>query len=116
MKLAFILSTFVIASSAFATDFYAKMVNVDCSIENGTVTRTYSFGKDTVATATETKSVKFQDLGPIVEKAIASVRDVHSPDSDYAYSMKHEGKLYALNVDDSRESMALIRMISGLCR
>ena len=37
-------------------------------------------------------------------------------DDEYAYSMIHEGKTYSLNVNDSKESMFLVRMITKSCR
>ena len=54
-------------------------------------------------------------LAPFVEKAIATARDAHSSE-EFSFSMKHEGKTYILNVDDSRESQSLIQMISRICR
>ncbi len=117
MRTAFFLVTLAFATSTFATEFYAKIDAVDCKIENGVMTRKYTFGKEFKASTTETKMVKLEGLAPFIEKAIATARDIEAPaGAEYVYSMKHEGKLYHLAVDDSRESMSLIRMISNICR
>lgn len=82
MKLALILATFVLASSAFATDFFAKIDKVDCKIVNGNVTRTLNFGKDFTGSVTETKTVSMNGLAPFIEKAIATAREIESADPD----------------------------------
>lgn len=116
MKLALTLATFVLASSAFATDFFAKIDNVDCTIVNGNVTRTLNFGKEFTGSVTETKTVSMKGLAPFIEKAIATARDLDPANPEFSYKMKHEGKTYILSTDDSRESMALVRMITNICR
>lgn len=116
MKMALTLAAFILTSSAFATDFYAKIDVIDCKIENGVVTRTHTFGKEFKGSATETKTVKLEGLAPFIEKAIATARELDPSETEYVYSMKHEGKTYNLSVNDSRESQAIIRMITGICR
>lgn len=114
MKTAIVL--FALSSSAFATDFYAKIDDINCKIEKGIVTRKASFGKEFIGSFTETKLVKMDGLEPFIAKAALTATDRPNTDSEFAYSMKHEGKMYTLNVDDSRESQSLIRMISRICR
>lgn len=112
----FALALLALSTSAFATDFYAKIDDVDCKIEKGIVTRKASFGKDAIGSYTETKTVKMEGLAPFIERAMLTSTQTPGSMPEYAYSMKHEGKSYILNVDDSRESQSLIRMISRICR
>ena len=114
MKIA--IALLALSTSAFATDFYAKMDDVDCKIENGVVTRKATFGKDFIGSYTETKTVKVEGLTPFIERAMLTSSQTTGSHPDFAYSMKHEGKTYLLNVDDSRESQSLVRMISRICR
>ena len=114
MKTALVL--LALSSSAFAADFYAKIDGIDCKIEKGIVTRKASFGKDFIGSFTESSSVKLDGLAPFIERAALTATDRPNTNPEFAYSMKHEGKMYTLNVDDSRESQSLIRMISRICR
>lgn len=114
MKTALIL--LALSSSAFAADFYAKIDSVDCKIEKGIVTRKASFGKDFIGSYSEMKLVKLEGLAPFIARAALTSSQVPGTDSEYSYSMKHEGKMYTLNVNDSLESMSLVRMITRICR
>ncbi len=115
MKFALIL-TALISSSAFATDFFAKIENNNCKIENGLVTRTSFLGKEATASFTETKNVKIEGIAHLVAKAIEVSSPFPGNDVNYRFTMKHEGTAYLLDTRDSSESMALINMIARLCR
>jgi len=116
MKNLFITVCLVLSVSAFATDFTAKMEDVSCTIKNGIVTRTQTFGKDALGSITETKSVKMNADALIMKAMETSTQVPAGADDDYVYSMIHEGKTYTLNVNDSKESMFLVRMITKSCR
>lgn len=116
MKNLFITICLVSSVSAFATDFTAKMEDVNCTIKNGVVTRTQTFGKEALGSITETKTVKMNAESLIMKAMETSTQTPAGADEDYVYSMNHEGKTYTLNVNDSKESMFLIRMITKSCR
>lgn len=102
--------------SAFATDFTAKMEDVNCTIKNGVVTRTQTFGKDALGSITETKTVKMNAEALIMKAMETSSQLPAGADDEYVYTMIHEGKSYTLTTSDSKESMFLIRMITKSCR
>ena len=116
MKNLFIAICLVSSVSAFATDFTAKMEDVNCTIKNGVVTRTQTFGKDALGSITETKNVKMNAEALIMKAMETSTQVPAGADEDYVYSMTHEGKTYTLTTSDSKESMFLIRMITKSCR
>lgn len=107
----------LMASSAFATEFSARIDNIDCKISNGVVSRTQSFGKDMKASFTETKTVSMKGTEAFIRLATETASQLPaSENSDFSYTMSHEGKTYYLDVDDSKETMYLIRMITKICR
>lgn len=106
----------VSAVSAFAADFSAKMEDVNCTIKNGVVTRTQTFGKDALGSITETRIVNMKAEALIAKAMEVSSQSPASADELYVYTMTHEGKTYTLSTQDSKESMFLIRMISKSCR
>lgn len=107
----------VIGMSAFATEFNAKIDDVQCRIVNNTVTRTQTFGKDVTASFTETKKVSISGMEELAYRVAAtSTQTPTSEDGSFRYTMSVDGKPYHLNVNDSKESMILVRMITKLCR
>lgn len=116
MKNLFIGICLVSSVSAFATDFAAKMEDVNCTIKNGVVTRTQVFGKEALGSITETKMVKMNAEALIMKAMETSTQAPAGADDEYVYSMIHEGKTYTLSTSDSKESMFLIRMITKSCR
>ncbi|MES2525502.1 MAG: hypothetical protein V4598_00380 [Bdellovibrionota bacterium] len=117
MKFALALIAIAFTSSVFATDFHAKLLDVDCSISNGVVTRTSTFGKEFLGSVTETKNVKMDGLAPFIRKAIETATETPvEADAEYVYTMKHDGKSYNIGVRDSIESQMLVRMVSKICR
>lgn len=116
MKNLFIVLGIASTLSAYATEFSAKMDDVNCTIKNNIVTRTQTFGKDASASITEMKEVKFSADSLIMKAMEASTQVPAGTDDEFAFSMVHEGKSYSLNTSDSKETMALIRMITKSCR
>lgn len=116
MKNLFIAICLVSSVSAFATDFTAKMEDVNCTIKNGIVTRTQTFGKEALGSITETKSVSMKADALIMKAMETSSQLPAGAQDEYVYTMIHEGKTYTLNTSDSKESMFLIRMITKSCR
>lgn len=118
MKIFIVLIALSFSSMALATEFFAQIEEVDCKIVNGMVTRTATFGKEARASYTETKSVKLEGLAPFIEKAIATASEtpISGNVTDITFSMKHEDKMYYLDVDQAREVQYLIRMIARICR
>lgn len=116
MKYALVLSLLAFASSAFALEFTAKIDDINCKIENGIVTRTMSFGKETKASFTETKAVKLEGLAPFVQKVVETASNVAEANSEFVFTMTVDGKTYLLNTRESTEGLYLIRMISRICR
>lgn len=117
MKFAFAVVAIAFTSSVFAADFHAVIDDVECSIVNGKVTRTSSFGKDFIGSFKETKTVELAGLAPFIRKATeVSSQIPSSADADYAYTMIHDGKSYTLSTRDSIESSMLVRMITRICR
>ena len=103
--------------SGFAAEFSARIDNIDCKIANGTVTRTQTFGKDIKASFTEKKMVSMDGIESLIKLASETASQIPaSEDSQFSYSMTHEGKTYFLDVNDSKETMYLIRMITKICR
>lgn len=116
MKFAFIAAVLV-SASAMATEFHAQIENTHCSIVNGTVTRTSSFGKEKIVSFSETSSVKMDGLAPYVRAVTLTSSQMPDPrNSDFSFTMKHEGKTYTLNTTDSEESRILVRMLGRICR
>ena len=117
MKFAFAVVAIVFTSSVFAADFHAVIDDVECSIVNGKVTRVSSFGKEFIGSFKETKTVELAGLAPFIRKVSeVSSQLPHSTDTEYRYTMTHEGKSYSLNTRDSIESSMIVRMISRICR
>lgn len=118
MKKLIFLAVLAISTSAMATEFKAHIEDVDCSINaEGVVTRTQTFGKEKKAAYTETKKVSFSNLDTFISKALeVSSTQVPSADEAYVFSMIHNGQTYRLNMDDSTESLFLVRIISRVCR
>lgn len=112
----FVFFAIAMMSSAFAADFSAKMEDVNCTIKNGVVTRTQTFGKEALGSITETKMVKFNADALIAKAAELSSQLPAGSGEDYVYTMTHEGKTYTLSTQDSKEVMFLIRMITKSCR
>ncbi len=102
--------------TVFAADFSARIDNIDCKISNGTVSRTQTFGKDTKASFTETKTVTLNGAEALIKLASETASQIPASEAEFSYSMTHEGKTYYLDVNDSKETMYLIRMITKLCR
>jgi hypothetical protein len=115
MKFASIVVLLALSASAMATEFYAKIDNTECSIINGVVTSKTSFGKEFTGSFTQTKNVSIEGLTPFIDRAIVTATQTTS-DSGLLFTMKHEGKTYVLNAEDSMESMSLVRMITKVCR
>ncbi len=117
MKFLFTVVAFALTSSAFATHFHAVIDDVECSIADGKVTRTASFGKEFIGSFKETKSIELSGLAPFIRKVSeVSSQLPHSNDSEFRFTMIHEGKSYSLNTRDSLESSMIVRMISKICR
>lgn len=117
MKKLIVVLGLVSSMSAMATEFSAKMVNVNCTIKNNVVTRTETFGKEKKASLTEKKEVSLKGMDSLILKAVEMSSQVPAGAMDeYAYSMNHEGKTYTLDTSDSPETMSLIRMITKMCR
>jgi type 1 fimbria pilin len=116
MKFASALIVLTLSTGALATEFYANIDHTSCSIVNGTATWTTTFGKEFIGSFTQSKTVTMEGLAPFIEKASLVSSQTPSADREFSYSMKHEGKTYTLNAEDSTESMALVRMITKICR
>lgn len=117
MKFALALVAIAFTSSVFAADFHAVIDDVECSIVNGKVTRTASFGKEFIGSVTETKTVELSGLAPFIRKVSeVSSQLPQSNDTEYRYTMIHDGKSYSLNTRDSIESSMIVRMVSKICR
>lgn len=100
--------------SSFAADFVLKIDDVNCTISKGVVTRTQKVG---VASFVEKKNVTMNGIDELVAKAaeVSSQLPVN-PAEEYVHQMIVDGKTYTLNLNDSKESMTLIRLTSRICR
>lgn len=116
MKKLFVAVCLVSSISAFAAEFSAKMEDVNCTIKNGVVTRTQTFGKEALGTISETKMVTMKADAFIAKAMEVSSQVPARADEDYVYTMTQEGKTYTLSTNDSKEVMLLIRMITKSCR
>jgi hypothetical protein len=116
MKFVFAIAAIAMSASVFATDFTAKFEEVDCKISNGNVTRTMTFGKDNKVSATETSTVSFEGLTPVIEKAVAQTSGRPSRSWMYSFSVTHEGQTHLLNPEDSNEALLLIKLLQRVCR
>jgi hypothetical protein len=117
MKKSFALATLMLSmTSIAATEFNAKMLNVDCKITSTEVTRTYTVGKENKASFTEKKEISMKGIDALAKIAAASTSGRPSTDTEYVYNMTYEGKTYLLSLDDSKESTTLMNIVSRLCR
>lgn len=117
MKFLALTIAFIAAPLFAGTEFNARIDNTDCKISNGVVSRTQTFGKDTKASFTETKAVSMNGVDSFIKLATETASQLPTNDEfGISYSMNHEGKTYFLNVNDSKETMYLIRMITKICR
>ncbi len=116
MKFALLFAVLAFSASSFATTFTAQIDDIACKIDNGNVTRTVTFGKDVKASFTETKTVKLEGIAPFVQKVVETASNVAEADTEFVFTMNHEGKNYILNTRESMEGLHLIRMISRICR
>lgn len=116
MKKLLVILSLASSISAMATEFNVKMDRVTCSIKNNQVIRTEFVGKDqTEASVTEKREVSFTGIESLIEKAAETATDAPA-DEYFGVSMKHDGKVYKLHSEDSRESMTLIRLVGRTCR
>lgn len=113
-----IITVFALALSAssFATELRGRILDIDCVISaKGVATRTQSIGKE--VSFTETKSITLNNIEAIIPKVVQVSREgVPGANEEYAYSIKHDGRTYILNYDDSKESMFLVKLIGRVCR
>lgn len=119
MKFAAILMGLVFSVASFATEFSAKIENVNCTIANGEVVRTQTLGKKAEGSFTEKKNVTIKGIESFIQKSVETSSQVPASteySEFYEYKMIHEGKTYYLDTKDSDESMILVRMITKLCR
>lgn len=114
MKTVLLISALVFSFSAFATDFNVKLENLSCQVSsNGSVTKTYKVG---AASFTEKKTVTISGLDALVKKAVdVSSQEPANTEDFFSYQMTHEGKTYTLQLDDSKEILTLIRLLSTIC-
>lgn len=118
MKFLVTLTALTLSVSAFATEFKAQIMDIDCTITSeGKVTRTQTFGKEAKASFTEVKMISFKNLEALLPKVMEVSSQLPAQNEDgFAYTMIHEGKTYTLDTRDSKESMFLVRMITKSCR
>lgn len=113
MKTFILISTLLVSASSFATDFSVKIEDVSCKISKDQVTKTVKVGP---ASFTEKKTVSISGLDSLVTKVATVASELPAnPKDEYIFEMTHEGKTYTLNMDDSKESMTLVRLLSKLC-
>lgn len=113
MKTFILISALLASASSFATDFSVKIEDIRCTISNDQVTRVEKVGP---ASFTEKKTVSITGIDSLVKKVatVSSELPANSKD-EYIFEMTHEGKTYTLNMDDSKESMILVRFLSKIC-
>lgn len=118
MKKLITISVLALSFSSFGAELKGRIGGVDCSISgNGTVTRTQTFGKDQKVSFTETKTITMKNLDSLIPKVLEVSREgTPSAMDEFAFALVHEGKSYLLNINDSTESMFLVRMIGQVCR
>lgn len=113
MKTYILLAALLTSVSAFAAEFNVKIEGITCSLSNGTVTRTHTIGN---ASFTEKKTISTSGFDALISKAAETASETPVTNEFYSFKMKHEGKTYTLNTEDSNESLVLIQLLSKICR
>lgn len=114
MKTLIALTAIMFSFSSFAADFIIKIEDVTCTISKGVVTRTQKVG---VASFTEKKNVSIAGIDELIVKATeVSSQLPANQEENFIHQMIVNGKTYTLNLNDSKESMTLIRLTSRICR
>lgn len=113
MKTFILVSALLASFSSFATDFSVKMDNTHCSISKGQVTKTHKIG---VASITEKKTVSVTGMETLIQKAAEVSSELPAnPQDEFIFQMNHEGKTYTLKMEDSKESLNLVRLLAKIC-
>ncbi len=113
-----ILSASVIAlisvSSFAGVELYSKMGNTECLIRDNQVIKTVTALKGELSYSTK-KEVSFTGLEEVAEKALASTTNRTNVE-DILWVVTLNGVSGKLHIDDSHESLALIRLLSSVCK
>lgn len=101
-------------SSFAAVELYSKMGNTECVISNNQAVKTVSALKGELSYST-TREVNFTGLEAVAEKALASATGRPNAE-EITWTVTLNGESAKLHMDDSEESLALIRLLSSVCR
>lgn len=101
-------------SSFAAVELYSKMGNTECVISNGQAVKTVTALKGELSYSTTTK-VSVTGLEAVAEKAMASATGRPNAE-EIIWAVTLNGVSAKLHLDDSQESLALIRLLSSVCR
>ena len=116
MKHLICILTLGLSLGASAAEFEVKVLNVDCHIKNGTVSRKQSFGRELEASFTETKKVQINGAEKLVEKALTLASTLPRTEHGMSYAVIVDGKKHFIEASDSLESEHLIRTLNKICR
>lgn len=100
--------------SSFAAVELRSVVNAEsCTIKNGEVTKTTSMLKGEVKFST-TNKVTIEGLDALADKVVATTTG--TANEFFTHELIVDGETYVLNSSDSEHSMALINMMSRICK
>lgn len=116
MKMIITVFCLSLSLSAFSSEFQVDVLNSNCHIKDGQVSRTQSFGKKSEISFTEYKKVDLKGVDSFVDKAMTFASGFPRSNSGMSYAVIVNGKKNYIEAMDSLESELLIRMLNKICR
>ncbi|MCM2348731.1 MAG: hypothetical protein NDI69_01840 [Bacteriovoracaceae bacterium] len=109
----------MISAQAFAgseIELFGKLVNMDCTIKNGVVTKTMSFSKEKDLSFSTSHKINVDGLEKYAERAVALTTNNPHVNTDYKFKITMDGKTTEINQADSKEALYVVRMIVQACK
>ena len=114
MKTLMTIAILTFSLSSFASiQLRSQVHNETCTIEGNKVTKTTSMLNGELKFTT-TQTVRIEGLEAIARRVIET--NTGTSNEFFTHELVLDGQTYTLNVGDSKESMALVNMMSRICK
>lgn len=117
MKTLMILTLALFGLNAFAAvEISGVSGKVNCTLKDGKVTRSQTFGKENIVGFTQIYEITTTGLEETLKVAEASARPNTNTQGDLVVTANLDGKKFNLALDDSKEALYLVQMMAKICK
>lgn len=103
------------SNASAAIQFFAKIENQECKLVDNKVEKVVSFMKGEL-TLKQSANVEVTGIEALAARAATAATNVAQEPSFHHYMILENGERVNLNSQDSKEAMAILRLLSAACK